>query len=173
MATNATDESQRAIAKAVAAYNAAVQQFGGPAALPRYLIDNSVWARLSTSPDVVAALKAIVDFSNPTNLLICPPIALEVGFSARNGRDHTALHSQLTAFPQCTEHPTVDESMELQNRLWNGGLVRAAGATDTSIAAYALKNDATVLHYDQDFEHLAKIEPTLKHQWIVPRGSIV
>lgn len=138
----------------------------------RYLIDNSVWARLSTDPSVVDALKAVVDLANPDDVLICPPIAMEVGFSARTGPDHTALMTQLEAFPECGEHPSVEDAMLVQNRLWNGGLLRAAGAMDTLIAAYAMKNGATLLHYDQDYEHIATVAPGFRHQWIVPRGSI-
>lgn len=137
-----------------------------------YLIDNSVWARLSTAATVVAALKTVVDLARPDNVLVCPPVVLEVGFSARTGPDHSALMTQLTAFPQCPEHPTADEVMLIQNRLWNGGLLRAAGAVDTLIAAYAIKNGATLLHYDRDFDHIATVMPDFSHQWIVPQGSI-
>ncbi|MEO8095927.1 MAG: hypothetical protein ABI632_13485, partial [Pseudolysinimonas sp.] len=59
-----------------------------------------------------------------------------------------------------------------QSGLWGSGLLRAAGAVDTLIAAYAIKNDVTLLHYDRDFEHIASVTPALKHQWIVPRGSL-
>jgi predicted nucleic acid-binding protein len=139
----------------------------------RYLIDNSVWARLSTHPEAVAALKSIVDFTSPDQVLVCAPIVLEAGFSARTGRDHSALMDQLAAFPECSEHPAGDEVMLIQDRLWNGGLLRAAGAMDTLIAAYAIKNDATLLHYDRDFDHIASVMPDLSHQWIVPRGSLL
>jgi predicted nucleic acid-binding protein len=138
----------------------------------RFLIDNSVWGRLSTDPSVVTALKSIVNLARPDNVLVCPPIVVEVGFSARTGRDHSVLMKQLTAFAQCAEHPTTDEAMLIQNRLWNGGLLRSAGAMDTLIAAFAIKNDATLLHYDSDFEHIAAVMPAFRHQWIVPRGSL-
>ena len=139
---------------------------------PRYLIDNSVWARLSTDPEVVVALKQLLDLANPEDVLICPPIAAEVGFSARNGADHTALMEQLTAFTECPEHPASAEVMEIQNKLWNSGLLRAAGAMDTIIAAYALTNDAILVHYDRDYDHIASVMPAFRHQWIAPRGSL-
>lgn len=138
----------------------------------RYLIDNSVWARLSTDASVVDALKVVVDLARPDDVLICPPIALEVGFSARTGPDHSLLAAQLEEFPECTEHPSVEEVMLIQNRLWNGGILRAAGAMDTLIAAYAMKNDATLLHYDRDYDHIATVMPDFRHRWIMPRGSI-
>ena len=109
---------------------------------------------------------------SPTDVLVCPPVALEYGFTVRTGKDHSKLMAQFGAFGECDSHPTRDDVMEIQSRLWNGGLLRAAGAMDTLIAAYAVKNNASVLHYDRDFEHIAAVVPTFAHRWILPRGSI-
>ncbi len=138
----------------------------------RYLIDNSVFARLAAHPEVVASLKAKLDRAHPTNILICAPIASELGFSARTGAAHSTLMKQLEAFADCETHPDAADVLLIQNKLWNQGLLRAAGAMDTLIAAYAIKNNATVLHYDRDFEHIAAAEQHFHHEWIVPRGSI-
>lgn len=109
---------------------------------------------------------------SPQDLLVCPPVALEYGFSARTGTDHSRIMGQLAAFPECALHPSPDEALEIQSLLWNGGLLRAAGTIDTLIAAYAIKNDATVLHYDRDFEHIASVTSGFRQRWIVPPGSI-
>lgn len=138
----------------------------------RFVVDTSVWARLATTPEVVDELKKIVELVGPTDVLVCPPVALEYGFTARTGKDHSKLMEQLDAFGECESHPTRDDVMGIQNRLWNGGPLRAAGAMDTLIAAYAVKNNASVLHYDRDFEHIASVVPTFAHHWILPRGSI-
>jgi predicted nucleic acid-binding protein len=121
---------------------------------------------------VVEELKKIVELVSPADLLVCPPVALEYGFTAPSGKAHAALIAQLDAFEQCDGHPDQEEVVDIQGRLWNGGLLRAAGAMDTLIAAYAMKNDAAVLHYDRDFEHIASVVPGFAHRWIVPRGSI-
>jgi aryl-alcohol dehydrogenase-like predicted oxidoreductase len=42
---------------------------------------------------------------------------------------------------------------------------------DTVIAAWAVRNDAVVLHYDQDYDHIASVVPRFKEQWTVLRGS--
>ncbi len=136
------------------------------------MIDNSVWSRLSTEPEVVVALKQLLDLASPDDVLICPPIAAEVGFGARSGRDHSTLVEQLSAFTECPHHPTSGEILDIQSKLWNGGLLRAAGAVDTVIAAYAIKNGATLLHYDRDFDHIAAVTSSFRQRWIVPRGSI-
>lgn len=121
---------------------------------------------------MVEELKKIVDLVSPEDLLVCPPVALEYGFTARTGKDHSVLMEQLDSFGECESHPTRDEVMEVQSRLWNGGFLRAAGAMDTLIAAYAVKNAAAVLHYDRDFEHIASVLPGFAHRWILPRGSV-
>lgn len=136
-----------------------------------YLIDNSVWARLA-HPEVAAALKLKLDLVRPDNALICAPIVLEVGFSTRTGAEHSELLRFLHAFPECTIHPDSADALQIQNKLWNKGLLRAAGAMDTLIAAYAIKNGATLLHYDRDFEHIASVTTSFRHEWIVPRGSL-
>lgn len=135
-------------------------------------MDTSVWARLPTTPEVVEELKKIVELVSPVDLLVCPPVAVEFGFTAPTASVHTALTAQLEAFGRCDNHPTQDEVLQIQSRLWNGGLLRAAGAMDTLIAAYAMRNDAAVLHYDRDFEHIASVVPGFAHRWILPRGSI-
>lgn len=137
----------------------------------RLLIDNSVWARL-TDPSVADALTRALDLATPDDVMICSPIAAEIGFSAQTAADHRRLTSQLAVFRDCPVHPTAQEVLALQNALWSAGLLRAAGATDTVIAAYAIANDATLLHYDRDFEHLAAVAPRFSQQWIVPRGSL-
>lgn len=139
---------------------------------PRFVVDTSVWTRLATTPRIVDELKAIVEVVSPMDLLVCPPVAAEYGFTARTGKDHSTLMGQLEAFGECGAHPTTGDVLAVQSRLWNGGLLRAAGAVDTLIAAYAMKNDAAVLHYDSDFEHIASVVPGFAHRWIVPRGSV-
>ncbi|PZQ90604.1 MAG: VapC toxin family PIN domain ribonuclease [Leifsonia xyli] len=117
-------------------------------------------------------LKKIVDLVRPGDLLVCPPVALGYGFTAPMPKAHATLADQLEAFGQCDAHPTQDEVLNIQSRLWSGSLLRAAGAVDTLIAAYAMKNDAAVLHYARGFEHIASVVPGFVHRWIVPRGSI-
>ncbi|WP_370449345.1 hypothetical protein [Cryobacterium sp. TMT1-2-2] len=49
--------------------------------------------------------------------------------------------------------------------------MRPVGAGDTLIAACALINDATVVHYDSDFESVSKVITQFRHEWIVPRST--
>lgn len=135
------------------------------------MIDNSVWSRLPTSGPVAAAFRALVNATPADEILICPPVAAEVGFSARTPADHSAVMQALLAYRDCPNLPDTRLTLAIQNALWARGLLRAAGPTDTVIAAYAIANDATVVHYDRDFEHIAAATRTLKHRWIVPSGT--
>ena len=51
------------------------------------------------------------------------------------------------------------------------GLHRTAGVVNLLTAAVAERHDATVLHYDADFEHIASVTGQA-HRWVVPKGSI-
>jgi predicted nucleic acid-binding protein len=65
----------------------------------------------------------------------------------------------------------------LQSKLFELGKGRSVGVSDLQIAATALhyvtdKRSVIVAHYDADFDHLASVEPSLRTQWVVPRGSV-
>lgn len=137
----------------------------------RYLIDNSVWQR-QNQPAVRKAMDQLLAPNSPWAILTCPEIVAEVGFSARNGRDHDLVRSYLRSFPECEVPAKVAQVLDIQNALFNNGLFRAVGSLDTVIAAYAIANDAIVVHYDADFEHVARVRPDLRHTWIAPRGSL-
>lgn len=109
---------------------------------------------------------------SPWSMLVCPPVVAEVGFSARSGKDHDTVCRLLAEFPACERHPGTELVLGIQNALFHGGLLRAVGATDTVIAAYAIANEATVLHYDSDFEHVAAVRDDFNHSWIAARGSL-
>ena len=59
----------------------------------------------------------------------------------------------------------------MQAALWRGGQVRAVGFPALLIAAVAERERITVLHYDSDFDLIARVtgQPV---QWVVPRGTV-
>lgn len=135
-----------------------------------YLVDTSVLARASREPAVQAQL---LHTSGEGILAVCTGIALEVGFTARNSAEWDAQAADLARFvilnPTAQTH---DIALGIQRALWHAGKVRAAGTTDIISAALAVQYQATILHYDRDFEHIAAAEPRLKQRWVVPAGSI-
>ena len=62
-------------------------------------------------------------------------------------------------------------ALGLQSALWHSGRVRCVGVHDLVIAAVALVHEATVVHYDADYEHVAAVTP-LRHRWVAPCGSL-
>ncbi|MPZ66270.1 MAG: PIN domain-containing protein [Pseudonocardiaceae bacterium] len=133
-----------------------------------YLVDSSVFQRLPHQPRVADALRA---FATRGLFATCLPITLETGHSATNGAEHARVLELINARRRLPITAEVEQTaVALQSALWDGGLVRAAGANDLVIAATAIVHGAAVLHYDTDYEHIAKVSE-LNHIWVVPRGS--
>lgn len=109
------------------------------------------------------------------NILATSDIAvLEAGFWARSTADHDRIVSGMREgallLPLGAALGAV--AVELQSRLVSQGRGRAVGVLDLLHAATAIVHNAVVVHYDADFEQLASVDPRLRHQWIVPRGSV-
>jgi predicted nucleic acid-binding protein len=117
-----------------------------------YLVDNSVWQKAHRSPVIASRLRAL----SPQHLIItCPPQVLEYCHSARSTADYDSLRADMDALLPASVHPDGSAALEIQRALWTTGRMRAAAAFDCLIAAYAMVNDAIVLHSDRDFEHIA------------------
>ncbi len=103
-----------------------------------------------------------------------PPIQLEVLFSARSASDYEVTAMRLDALQHlpCTEHAWA-RALEVQHELANKAALhhRSVKIGDLLVAAVAELEDATVWHYDSDFDRIAEItgQPT---EWIAPRGSL-
>jgi predicted nucleic acid-binding protein len=52
---------------------------------------------------------------------------------------------------------TFSRNLDLQQELWEGGLICAVGAFDCWIAAYAVVNEAVLLNSDRDFGCLSRV----------------
>lgn len=130
-----------------------------------YLVDNSVWQKASGSASIAARLREI----SPHHLIItCPPQVLEYCHSARSPEEFAEFRSDMDELLPAATHPSMRDALDIQQSLWTGGLIRAAGAFDYLIAAYALANDAVILHSDRDFEHIAAATDGLVRQEYVP-----
>jgi predicted nucleic acid-binding protein len=98
-------------------------------------------------------------------------IDLEMGYSARNPREHQGIariRAQLVQFP-CIDEIVV-RAREVQALMAVHSQHRAAGVMDLLTAAAAEHYGATLVHYDADFDHIAAVttQPT---EWITPQGS--
>ncbi len=65
-------------------------------------------------------------------------------------------------------HPDESMASEIQQALWDSGLIRAAAAFDCLIAAYAVVNDAIILNSDRDFGYIEMATGGLIRQEYIP-----
>lgn len=140
--------------------------------MPEAVLDNSVYARIRTSPRVRDAV--LEHLAGPLNTLRSVLVQrLEIGVSARDLVEYDRDAAALDAVPLLAQTADVAAAaLGLQRRLVEEGTHRGPKVVDVVIAATALVHDATVLHYDSDYDLLGAVEPRLRCRWIVPRGSI-
>lgn len=135
-----------------------------------FCIDTSAWHH-ATHAQVARAWYRHLDRDE---LGICDQVRLEILWSARSASDYGALVEELSALrPIETTALTFERALQVQQALAHtGGLHhRSVKIADLLIAAAAEAADATVLHYDADYDRIAEItrQPV---QWIAPRGSL-
>lgn len=134
----------------------------------RYLADTSVWARM-TERDVYHAVLPLLERGL---VATCGIVDLEVLYSTRGGDDHLRVRDQRRGMGWMPMPDEVwDRAIEVQGLLARNGRHRGAALPDLLVAATAERHDATVLHYNADYDLIAEIteQPT---QWVVPRGSV-
>jgi predicted nucleic acid-binding protein len=135
--------------------------------MTRYLLDKSAFARW-VKPEVAGVLDPL---SSAGRLAVCGVIELELLYSARSASDAERIRLGLRGFEWL---PTPDEmwdrAAEIQGQLITRGSWRALSISDLIIAAVAERHQATVLHYDHDFDLVAEVtdQPT---QWVLPPGA--
>jgi predicted nucleic acid-binding protein len=105
---------------------------------------------------------------------ICDMVRLELLHTARNASELQELADDLDALPTCP----IRES-EWKRALWvyrelakqGGAHQRSVKHPDLLIAAAAETAEIPVLHYDEDYERIAKITGQ-PQRWLAPKGSL-
>jgi predicted nucleic acid-binding protein len=121
-----------------------------------WLIDKSALVRLYRSRDAEEWAGRI----DRGLIRICTVTRLEVGFSARSGKDLRSGYARapLARIPVEYLTPAIeDRAVEVQVALGERGQHRAASIPDLLIAATAELAQLTVLHDDKDFELIADV----------------
>jgi predicted nucleic acid-binding protein len=118
-----------------------------------YLIDNSVLQKLSRSANI---RRRFAEITNTYPIYRCPPQVLEYCWSARNPAEYAELRRDMELYTPAATTPEQRAVLDIQQALWDAGLMRGAGNADVLIAAYAIANDLTVLTADHDFEHIQR-----------------
>lgn len=135
-----------------------------------YLVDTSALVRLLRNPDVRTRWEQPVAAGL---LAICPLTELEFLYSARSAPDRAWLTEQLRAAYGWLVMPDgiYRRAAEVQAELTARGTHRSAGAIDLLIAATAEVHQLTLLHYDRDFDQIARVtgQPM---RWLAPPGAL-
>ena len=132
-----------------------------------HLVDTSVLTRL----EQMTVRRALEPFAAGGQVARAGISDLEIGFSARNLREWTRLAAALAAFPLVeTDATHLRRARQVQRLLASRGL-RGRKVPDLLIAAAAEENGLAVLHYDRDFDLIARVTGQLC-EWVVPPGSV-
>lgn len=134
-----------------------------------HLADKSAIARWHY-PEVGARLEELRDAGR---IATCSIIELEVLFSARSRNEFRSLRvDRQLVYPRIPiDQLVLDRAEEVQALLAEGGQHRVVPIPDLVIAAAAELAGVAVLHYDADFDVIAKVtkQPV---EWVVSRGSV-
>ncbi len=132
-----------------------------------YLLDTSVLTRLRAS----AVRSTVEPLAQEGELARAGISDLEIGFSARNADEWDRLADAIKAFALVeTTDGHVRRAKQVQ-RLLASKHQRDRKVPDLLVAAAAEACSLTVLHYDADFDLIARVTGQ-SCRWVVPAGSI-
>ena len=133
----------------------------------RYMLDTSVVKRVS-SDHVRAVVRTLALAGDIARTSI---VDLEVGYSARNGDEWSALVGVLGSFPLVElSQSHFDRALQVQSMLATRSQ-RGRKIPDLLVAAVAEEMGATVLHYDYDFDVISSVTGQAT-EWVVPAGTV-
>lgn len=137
------------------------------------LIDNSAWARLGSVRLDGARAETVAAWMGDLQLATCLPFLLEAGYSARSGRERSAMMADLAQLPRVEVDREIEAAaLDAQRELADIGHHRLAPA-DVMIAACAHVAGMGVLHYDSDYDLLAEhTSLAVQSEWLAQPGSI-
>lgn len=134
-----------------------------------FLADKSALARQETRPEVRDAVEPLLLAGE---IAICGIVELELLFSATGRDTYRALAKALRGMPRVdVDQQCFERALEVQAMLAERSQHRSVPLPDLLIAACAERAELAVLHYDADFERIAKLTGQ-PQQWVVPRGSV-
>ncbi len=137
--------------------------------MPSFLIDKSALARQQTRAEV---REALAQWMAAGEIATCGIVDLELLYSATSPAHYAASAERLRDMPRVpiTEE-CVNRALEVQGMFAERSQHRGVSLPDLLVAACAERAGLTVLHYDKDFERIAKLTGQTV-QWVVPRGSV-
>lgn len=137
--------------------------------MPTFLADKSALTRRETRPEVREILEPLLVAGEVAS---CGIVDLELLYSARDRATYRATAEALRGMPRvAVDDASVDRALEVRAMLAERSQHRAVPLPDLLVAACAENAGLAVLHYDADFDRIAKLTGQ-RVQWIVPRGSV-
>lgn len=138
------------------------------------LIDNSAWARLTSSALPAERRSWVAGLFEGDEIAVCAPFLLEAGWSARSAAGHEELLRDLLRLPRVTiDAPIEDAALAAQAALAQRGHHRSAAPSDLLIAACAAASGAGVLHYDRHYDIVAELTSLrFESHWLAPAGTL-
>jgi predicted nucleic acid-binding protein len=135
----------------------------------RYLADKSALARLHLS----AVREELEPLMMRALVGICGVTELEMLYSARNIQERARVKEQLEASLDRVDIPEDiwEQAAEIQEALTEQAQHRSASIPDLIVAATARARSLEILHYDRDFDTIARFTEQPAH-WIVPPGTV-
>ena len=137
------------------------------------LIDNSAWARLSSASLAPERAECVAAWMVGLQIATCLPFLLEAGYSARSGRERSAMMADLSRLPRVEIDKEVEATaLDAQRDLAEVGHHRLPPA-DVMIAACAHVAGMGVLHYDGDYDLLLQhTSLRFASEWLAPPGVL-
>ncbi len=137
-------------------------------AVASHLADKSTYARLH-QPTVHDRLAPLLEHGL---VATCSVVDLEILYSSRTPREYEEVLAERGGFERLDiEQSDWDRAIAVQRLLARSSRHRGAGIPDLLLAAVAERHQVTVLHYDQDFDHIAAATGQ-SVEWVVPPGSV-
>ena len=139
------------------------------AAVASYLADTSALARMRHQ-SVAAVLSPLIEAGL---VATCGVIEFELGWATRTPAEFDQVRADRDAGYEwlATHDEDWRRALDVQRALWHSGQVRAVGFPDLLIAAVAERERVTLLHYDGDYDLIARITGQ-QAQWVVSRGTV-
>ncbi len=106
-------------------------------------------------------------------LAICPPVELELLYSARSATEFAEREAAFSVLRRVELSRTIGRAAvtALRELSTAGGLHHRIRIADVLIAACAQEAGIGVLHYDAHFDRLAEVMG-FESRWIAPPGSL-
>jgi predicted nucleic acid-binding protein len=137
------------------------------------LLDNSAWSQLGQQHVAEDRVKEVAGWMARGDIAVCLPFLLEAGYSAQSAAKRRSMMAKFDDLPRiATDRHVESMALQAQQELAELGHHRLS-PIDVIIAACAHRAEAGVLHYDADYDILAKHTSLIFDSvWLAPAGTL-